>query len=86
MDRDDSKRNRSDADADEAPRQGSILGIGDVKKSPNDPVTDFDEESVARRRERMRESEENERGTELPRGSGATGIDMGAGGEGTDVE
>ena len=84
MDRDDSKRNRSDAD--EARRQGSILGIGDVKKAPGDPVTDFDEESVARRRERMRQTEENESGTELPRGSGATGIDMGAGGEGTDIE
>lgn len=84
MHKDDSKRNRSDAD--EAQRQGDILGIGDVVKSPGDPVTDFDEESVARRRARLREGEQAESGTELPRGSGATGIDMGAGGEGTDVE
>lgn len=85
MDRDDSKRNRSDAD--ETHRAGDVLGLGSaVPKAPGDPVTDFDEESVARRRARVREGEEAESGTELPRGSGATGIDMGAGGEGTDVE
>jgi len=85
MDRDESKRNRSDAD--EARRAGDVLGLGSaVPKTPGDPVTDFDEESVARRRARIREAEEAEAGTELSRNSGATGIDMGAGGEGTDIE
>jgi hypothetical protein len=85
MDSDDSKRDRSNAD--ESRREGEVLGIGDVvPKAPGDPVTDYDEESVARRRARMRESEESESGTALRRSAGATGIDMGAGGEGTDIE
>jgi len=46
----------------------------------------FDEESVARRRARIREGEEAESGTGLSHGAGATGVDMGAGGDGTDIE
>ena len=86
MDSDDkSKRIRSDAD--EAHREGDVLGIGgDVPKSPSDPVTEFDEESIARRRARSRGEDEIVEGTELPRSKGATGIDMGAGGSGTDIE
>ena len=68
-----------------------ILGLGGapVPKSPDDPSTDYDEEAVAQRRARMRHGEEQavqDRDEETDRhGSGATGIDMGAGGTGTDV-
>jgi hypothetical protein len=83
---DKSKRNRSDAD--EELRQGEVLGLGGaaVPKSPTDPVTEFDEESIARRRARSTGADDVAGGTDLPRSSGATGIDMGAGGSGTDVE
>ena len=78
---------RSRSEADEPLREGEVLGLGGiVPKSPSDPVTEFDDDSVAQRRARVRESEESEGGTGIPRGSGATGIDMGAGGEGTDIE
>jgi hypothetical protein len=58
-----------------------------VPKEPSDPSTENDPDSVARRRERMREAdEEHVTGTgELRRDAGATGIDMGAGGKGTDL-
>ncbi len=81
-----SKRSRSDAD--EALREGEVLGLGGsaVPKSPTDPVTEFDEESIARRRERSTGAEDTATSTNLPRSSGATGIDMGSGGSGTDIE
>jgi hypothetical protein len=64
-----------------------ILGLGGspVPKEPGDPSTEHDPESVAQRRARMREGEADR--TEEPDlgGPGATGIDMGAGGEGTQV-
>lgn len=87
MDRDDEMK-RSRSDADEAPREGDVLGLGGsaMPKSPSDPVTEFDEESVAKHRARAAESDETAGGTNLPHGSGATGIDMGAGGSGTDIE
>jgi hypothetical protein len=68
-------------------RGGDILGLGDFvpPKSPDDPVTEFDDESVARRRARVNEGE-LDGGSELPRTKGATGIDMGSGGTGTDFE
>ena len=86
MDKYDEKRSRSDAD--EPRREGEVLGLGGspVPKSPADPVTEFDEESVARRRARSTGTDEVGGATNLPRSSGATGIDMGAGGSGTDVE
>jgi len=64
-----------------------ILGLGGapVPKSPDDPTTEHDPESVARRRSRMREGTDEPVQTEDPdrQRSGATGIDMGSGGQGT---
>lgn len=66
-----------------------ILGLGGapVPKSPGDPSTEHDAESQARRRERMREGLEDttEIGDVDRDHRGATGIDMGSGGTGTDV-
>ncbi len=66
-----------------------ILGLGGVPvpKSPDDPTTENDVDSIARRRARMREGAEESATPEEPdtRRSGATGIDMGAGGQGTDL-
>ena len=66
-----------------------ILGLGGqpVPKAPGDPTTEHDPESVAQRRARMREGEAEDRADETSDQShGATGIDMGAGGEGTDIK
>ena len=67
-----------------------ILGLGGapVPKTPGDPTTEFDAESVAQRRARMHQGEAEaaeDREETDQQGSGATGIDMGAGGHGTDV-
>jgi hypothetical protein len=78
-------------DAEESPSQsqsGDVLGLGGspVPKMPGDPSASSDPESARRRRERMREDEQplsQEEGEHQH--SGATGIDMGAGGQGTDV-
>ena len=63
-----------------------ILGLGGapVPKDPLDPVATNDAESVRRRRDRMREGEATDRAAG-DQHAGATGIDMGAGGEGTDL-
>lgn len=63
-----------------------ILGLGGtpVRKEPTDPTTEHDAESAARRRSRMREDMDEHVHTEEQH-SGATGIDMGSGGHGTDV-
>jgi hypothetical protein len=76
-----------DASGDTPPRQGDILGLGNIvpPKSPVDPATEFDDESVARRRTRINE-DELDSGSEPTRTKGATGIDMGSGGTGTDLE
>lgn len=76
-----------DASGDIPPRQGDILGLGNIvpPKSPVDPGTELDDESVARRRARINE-DELDGGSELTRTKGATGIDMGSGGTGTDLE
>lgn len=64
-----------------------ILGLGGatVPKTADDPVTQYDEESVAQRQARMREGEAETVQHEDPdrQRSGATGIDMGSGGQGT---
>jgi hypothetical protein len=69
-------------------REGDILGLGGVvvPKAPGDPSADDDPDSVAQRRARARADEAEHRRTPAATDSkGATGIDMAAGGEGTDV-
>ncbi len=70
-------------------RMGDVLGLGDVVAGDTAaPHTSQDPEEIRKRRERMHEGadELTEGTTDTPRRPGATGIDMGAGGEGTDVE
>lgn len=67
-----------------------ILGLGGtpVPKTPGDPTTEYDDESVAQRRARLHQGEaeaEAARDDGDQSGPGATGIDMGAGGDGTDI-
>jgi hypothetical protein len=65
-----------------------ILGLGGspVPKEPGDPTTEYDAESVAQRRARLRLGEEEDQAdAEVDDHHGATGIDMGAGGHGTDL-
>ena len=66
-------------------REGDILGLGGspVPKAPGDPTTEYDEESVRQRRERALGEDEVERQPDDQHG--ATGIDMGGAGHGTDV-
>jgi hypothetical protein len=73
---------------DEPVRQGDVLGLGGsaVPKTPGDPSTEFDDESRARRHARAAAEEDLGSDTDRTRTPGATGIDMGAGGTGTDVE
>ena len=74
---------------DEPVREGDILGLGGVvpSKTSNEPSTSF-EKDVTRNSESIREEDEDmrDRDTAYRRSPGATGIDMGAGGSGTDVE
>jgi hypothetical protein len=74
-------------------RAGDILGLGGPDSSVINRESEFPNTSSAgtdeaRRRQRMSEgADEVTSGTgEIHRGSGATGIDMGSGGEGTDIE
>lgn len=87
MAHDKSERDRTD---NEPPRQGDVLGLGRiaVPKSSDDPAAQFDEESTTERHERSRGEDEDQRreDTAYKHGAGATGIDMGAGGTGTDVD
>ena len=84
MDRSDEKKT-----ADEATRSGDVLGLGGstVPKMPGDPSASDDPESVRQRRERALEDEHTGLRPDDPfkPGHGATGIDMGAGGRGTDI-
>jgi hypothetical protein len=87
MDRVDEKR--TDA-ADEACREGDVLGLGGsvVPKMPGDPSTSNDPDSVRQRRERARAEDEHSGirpDDPYKQSSGAAGIDMGAGGRGTDI-
>lgn len=89
MDRKDEVRDqRTDDVTDDTTRGGDVLGLGGatVPKAPGDPTTSYDDDSVAQRRERARGEEVPTR-TEDPdrQRSGATGIDMGSGGQGTHV-
>ncbi len=80
------KRDRND---DEPVREGDILGLGGAlpPKSSTEPSTSF-EKDVTRNSESIREEDEDMRqgDTAYKRSPGATGIDMGGGGSGTDVE
>ena len=90
MDRSDELRDNRPADtaidSDERPaRHGDVLGLGGapVPKAPGDPTPEYDEESVAQRRNRALGEEEVRRPSDDQHG--ATGIDMGSGGHGTDL-
>lgn len=90
MDRSDELRKNRPADAatdsdDPTARDGDVLGLGGapVPKAPGDPTTEYDEQSVAQRRNRALGEEEVRRPSDDQHG--ATGIDMGSGGHGTDV-
>jgi hypothetical protein len=88
MDRYDESRNVNDSDeVSSTGRSTDILGLGGspVPKMPGDPSASDDAESVRRRRERARASEESPVRQEGGERHGATGIDMGAGGQGTDL-
>jgi hypothetical protein len=80
MDRSDEQNNQ---------RTGDVLGLGDVVSDESRPRhTSMDPEEERKRRARMQEGADDltPASSDMPRRSGATGIDMGAGGEGTDVE
>jgi hypothetical protein len=87
MDRYDESRHVNDTDETSASSgSGDVLGLGGsvVPKMPGDPSASSDPASVRRRRERAREDAEplSQEDPDRQR-SGATGIDMGAGGQGT---
>jgi hypothetical protein len=73
-------------DEDSVVRDEGILGItgSPVPKSPGDPVASNDPESVRHRHARAMHGAEDVH-TATEQHSGATGIDMGAGGQGTDL-
>jgi len=79
---------RDPRDDDRPKREGDILGLGGVvfPKDSDDPSTEYDEASVARRRTRSADLDEPTADRNMSRGAGATGIDMGSGGNGTDIE
>jgi hypothetical protein len=90
MDRYDERRQVNDTDESASPSQsGDILGLGGspVPKMPGDPSASSDPEAVRRRRERALEDEgsliQQEDGDRQR--AGATGIDMGSGGQGTHI-
>jgi hypothetical protein len=84
MDRYDEKKSGSDSSE---MGIGDVLGLGGstVPKGPEDPSASDDPESVRRRRERAMETDDAGRTESDQQHSGATGIDMGAAGQGTDV-
>ena len=73
-----------EGDTDPEVRQGDVLGLSgsEVPKTPGDPSAEQDPESVAKRRSRAFGAEEPAAAPDNRQG-GATGIDMGAGGQGT---
>ena len=88
MDRHDESRDADDSvEERSSSRSSDILGLSGspVPKMPGDPSAANDEESVRRRRERAMESDDSmthQEDADRQR-SGATGIDMGSGGQGT---
>jgi hypothetical protein len=79
----DDNKTKHDRDDDEPVRQGDILGLGGavVPKSQEDKRT-----STNTGESTSLDDDEQSRETAYRRTPGATGIDMGAGGSGTDVE
>jgi hypothetical protein len=73
-------------------RSGDVLGLGDITPdSAKEPRNRTMDEERSERRDRMSEGADdimpsNAESGGVRRRSGATGIDMGGGGEGTDVE
>jgi hypothetical protein len=82
-------------------RSGDILGLGDAGLPSSNPSSNTDDitsresswsdnSEEAKRRRRMNEGADeltpSRSGSEHQGGHGAAGIDMGAGGEGTDIE
>jgi hypothetical protein len=86
MDRYDESRNINDTDESSSGHDDGILGLGGsaVPKMPGDPSASSDPASVRRRRERAMEDETLSHEGDGQH-SGATGIDMGSGGQGTDI-
>ena len=88
MDRYDEKKDVRNSD--ETARGGDVLGLSgsEVPKAPGDPGASNDPEAVRHRRERALGGDET--GVHPEDGdrqrSGATGIDMGAGGQGTHIK
>jgi hypothetical protein len=85
----DTMADRSD-EARDTKRQGDILGLGGVTGGDH-AVNSLGTDDEQRRRRRMREGADNMvTGTTAtdatPQSTGATSVDMGAGGEGTDIE
>ena len=88
MDRHDESRHVNDMEESESPSQsGDVLGLSGspVPKMPGDPSASSDPESARRRRERAREDEEPLSPEGDRQHAGATDIDMGSGGHGTDI-
>jgi hypothetical protein len=90
MNRFDDSKHVNDTDESNADtRDADVLGLGGsvVPKAPGDPSASSDPESVRRRRARAMGSDEDSgsRHEGDRQGSGATGVDMGAGGQGTDL-
>ena len=76
------------SDSDLPKRQGDILGLGgsEVPKSPDDPSATTEVDTTAHNRMRSLDLDEPAGTRDLSRSPGATGIDMGSGGSGTDLE
>lgn len=76
---------QDDAGEDDAPkREGDILGLGgEIRKSPGDHV---DSSKPGSTHGRTLTEDDGIAVTPAPHGSGATSIDMGSGGTGTDLE
>jgi len=73
-------------------RVGDVLGLGNISPEPSDvdrrPLQKPEESQQARRHHRMQQGADRilNRNEQDARHPGATGIDMGAAGEGTDIE
>jgi hypothetical protein len=86
VDRERDERELADERDREPVRQGDILGLGgiEVPKAPGDPTTEHDPQSVAQRRSRaLADEPPAAQPVDPTKQGGATGIDMGSGGQGT---